>query len=92
MTMGVYTVYDKIADTFSPVQCANNDGHMARNFFAMIHQQSKESEIFRGEDYECYRVGSFDTDSGLLLSQEKRVIQPYHAYNGLENNEKGGNS
>lgn len=72
MIVGVYSMRDEVAQTFTSLTTEANDQTAVRNF---AHALSQPNTIlsFRPADFALYRVGSFDTDTGAI-APESRII------------------
>jgi len=68
--VGLYTIYDRIAQEAGPVFNAKNDQVAVRNAVALLKSVS-DTQI---DDYLLYRVGTFDTDINHIDDCEKKII------------------
>lgn len=75
----LYVVRDRVADEASPIFSAKNDGIASR----MAQNMIKNVGMFITDDYKCFHVGSFDTETMELKVFPARevvifdeVIQP----------------
>jgi hypothetical protein len=73
MLINLYSIYDKVAETFNDPFKELNNASAIRSFqHSVIDQPHKD-------DYVIYHVGTFDTDKG-----EYNAIQPVRLLTGLE--------
>lgn len=77
MIYGLYSILDHKAG-FLPPQVDQNDQTASRNFAHAIMQTGSVLHT-HAEDYELYKVGSFDTETGVLsvLSVKELVAEGY---------------
>lgn len=68
MIFGVYAMRD-IKTGFMTPSLDPNDDAAARNFYHAVSQSSGVLFTF-ASDFSLYRVGSFDSDTGLLVSEQ----------------------
>lgn len=74
MLSGLYSVRDRVACEFGPVQHCKNDAVAVRMFRAALEKAS------RPDEYELFQVGEMDTDSGNVsgfLRQIPIVVEGY---------------
>lgn len=66
MTLNVYAIYDKKVGYLTPTY-DTNDATATRNF---AYAMSKADSVFgfQPADFALYMVGTFSTDSGLLIA------------------------
>lgn len=67
MIIPVYSLRDKIADTFQSCSLDTNDFVAKRNFAYAVN--NSQELLFKAKDLELYRVGNFDTTKGVLTPQ-----------------------
>lgn len=67
MIIPVYSLRDKIADSFQSCSLDTNDFVAKRNFSYAVNNSSEL--LFKSKDLELYRVGSFDTTKGVITPQ-----------------------
>ena len=72
MVTNVYSVHDDKVG-FCPVFMDSNDESAIRGF-AYAFRQSSSLMSFAPSDFRLYRVGSFDTQSGILSSECSPVL------------------
>lgn len=70
MILGLYTVYDIIAQEAGPVYEAVNNGVALRNYNSMLE---KLDESVRGE-YKLYMIGSRDTNTMKIIPIDPQEI------------------
>jgi len=58
MEVNIYGIYDTVAEQYGPLFEAKNDGVAQRNF----EQLTKDTQY--GSEYDLYRLGSFNHDTG----------------------------
>lgn len=63
---GIYSIRDRIADSFRSVNLDTNDQTAKRNF-AYAVQNTPELQ-FQSKDLELCRVGSFDAHTGVIMA------------------------
>lgn len=61
--MGLYTIYDRVAEQCGPVFQAVNDGIASRNFCQLIDEKASYPE-----DYDLIYLGSIDLKTMLIQS------------------------
>lgn len=87
MTLNVYAVYDKKVGYLTPTY-DTNDATASRNF---AYAMSKTDSVFgfQPSDFSLYQVGTFSTDSGLLIAvtPPKFIMEGADAANGRVSNE-----
>ena len=62
LMLGVYSIRDKKAG-YSPVFCMENDDYCKRQLPLLCNDMMSRYP----EDFQLYRVGSFDTDAGEVV-------------------------
>lgn len=78
MILGIYAIRDKKTGFLSPT-VDQNDAAARRNFeHAMMNEQSLM--FSHAEDYALYRVGSYDTDTGVIAFCEHVLILDGNGY------------
>lgn len=70
MVHGLYSVYDKVGEIYSPVYQAVNDGVARRSFLKLV----TDLESWDRDSFVLYRVGSFDDFEGSIAISENREI------------------
>lgn len=71
--MGLYTVYDRVAEEAGPCFLAVNDGVAVRAYRNLVKQEGVVSE----DEYILYRVGSYESKSMEVKGEDPvRVIVP----------------
>lgn len=65
MTYGLYAILDHKTG-FLPVQVDQNDASAARNFAHAIMQTGSILNT-HAEDYELYKLGDYDTETGTII-------------------------
>lgn len=73
MNLGLYSVYDKVAEEYGPVFQAVNDRVASRNFSQML---TNPNTPVNTEDFELYRLARFDTHTGSVTSDGIALITP----------------
>lgn len=66
---GIYTIWDKLTEEYSPLFLANNHAHAIK-----IVGQIFSNSVDKVEDVFLYRVGEFDTDAGTISKCVKIVV------------------
>lgn len=76
----LYSIFDMKSRHYQPPVACINDGHAWRMF--AMHFQKGEVAMYREfpEDFEIYRVGTFDEEKGLIMTEHP----PVHVANGIE--------
>lgn len=72
MTVGVYSMRDLKAEFTAPTYSAN-DAVAIRNFESAI-TQSQDVLFTHRNDFQLFRIGSYDTESGKLTPEELPVL------------------
>lgn len=67
MTMNLYSVFDKRAEEWSPLDTTKTDAVFARKFLQQIRGQY-------ATDFVPYCVGTFDTETGAVQALSPRVV------------------
>lgn len=72
-SMGLYAVYDRVAEEAGPCFLAVNDGVAVRNFRQLMTQVSVVSE----DEYWLYRVGSYESKTMAVKAEDPvRIMVP----------------
>lgn len=73
MKYSIYSIRDMKTDQFSNPMCLVNDGHAIRT---LSDEMGKEGVMFgtHPEDFELFRLGTFDTDTGLYETHTPRSV------------------
>lgn len=72
MTLGVYAMRDLKTEFISPV-CSANDEVARRNFESAI-SQSQDVLFTHREDFQLFKIGSFNTESGVLTPEKLPIL------------------
>lgn len=72
MVYGLYAMRDIKIGFLSPTVDVN-DATAVRNFDTMI-RKSSDVLHFHKEDFELYKIGSYDTDSGIVTPLDIREL------------------
>jgi hypothetical protein len=73
MKSNAYAVYDLKAEVFWPPTLFKNDAEASRVF--KHFREDPSSAIHKNpEDYQFYYVGTFDDSTGMLFSDQQRVV------------------
>jgi len=67
--MNIYSIRDDIAQFFIAPFLAENDGHAKRMFVS-----SMGDSFPHRSDFKLYRVGSFDTENGLVTPEDPALV------------------
>ena len=67
MKVNVYSIYDKVAGIYSMPICQHND-NSAKRYFQSVANASCE---VAATDCQLYRVGEYDTETGIFTGTEK---------------------
>lgn len=79
MNYGLYAVLDHKTG-FLPIQCDQNDQSAVRNFAHAIMTTGTVLST-HAEDYELYRLGDYDTETGtIILLPVKELIAEGYSY------------
>lgn len=71
--MGLYTVYDRVAEEAGPCFLAVNDGVAIRQYRQLL----KNSQVVTEDEYHLFRLGSYDSKTMVVVSQAPvRVLVP----------------
>lgn len=72
MKYGLYVIYDKKSGYLNPMTDLN-DATAMRNFqhATMNHESTMYSH---GSDFELYRIGEFDSSSGIISIEDKKYL------------------
>lgn len=65
-TMMLYTVYDRVAEEAGPCFLAVNDGVAVRQYRRLV----EESQVVTQEEYQLFRVGSYDSKSMEIHAED----------------------
>lgn len=74
MNLPVYAIRDKKANSFNPPVCASNDVVMCRALAEQVISKRDNLMAFAPDDFELFRVGSFDIESGVLTSEPVKLF------------------
>lgn len=80
MKKKLYVVFDKVAEEAMPIFEGKNDG-VAWRKFADVRDKT---EGIRIEDFDLYRVGSFDTETMVLEGDLKLISESLHLVEEIE--------
>lgn len=72
MNLNIYSVRDLKA-SFGDVMMDVNDAVAMRNFQVACSRENTPLHV-KGSDFELYRVGSFDTETGVITPEDKTLI------------------
>lgn len=72
MIVNLYSMRDLKSNFMAP-NISTNDAVAMRNFESAI-EQSHDALFTHRSDFQLFRVGSFDTDRGLLIPEELPVL------------------
>lgn len=76
MKIGQYSVQD-IKTGFFPPTAASNDDHAKRTFATMASNKDTQMHHYPN-DYRLWRVGEFDSESGILTGIEPTFVCDLH--------------
>lgn len=68
--MNIYTIRDQVAGFFMPPFCAEND-----NLAVRMWTVSMGDNFVHRADFSLHRLGSFDTDSGVLTASDPTLVR-----------------
>lgn len=68
MIMNMYAIFDRKAKSFSPPYIYQNDDLLKRSVADMFRdpQSAGTNLVVYAEDYDAYRIGAMDTDTGVI--------------------------
>lgn len=73
MLFGMYSIYDKVAQTYNTPFFQTNDQVAVRSFRELAADAT--SSLYRSpSDYQLIRIGAFDSDDGQLLPEDHQVL------------------
>ncbi len=72
MVYGMYAICDEKTGFMSPT-CDMNDNSAIRNFRNAM-SRSDSLFAFAPADFRLYCIGSYDTDTGMLIGQDPKLI------------------
>ena len=72
MIYGVYAAKDQLSG-WLPVSCDSNDSTAIRNFNAALKAPGSIMH-FSPDDFRLYKVGTYDSDTGILTSCEPEFL------------------
>lgn len=67
--MYLYSIYDRVSGSFSCPLCMPNDG-VAKRQFPLICTSEPQFKMFP-DDLELYKIGEYDTTSGVIVAYDK---------------------
>lgn len=71
----LYTVKDTKTRTFNRPFCERSDAIAIRNLRMEVNRNDAKNPLYMfPEDYEVYRIGSMDPDTGMVTSQTPELI------------------
>lgn len=76
MTYPVYCIRDAVLDAFEPPFVALHDAAASRSFRNLLADE-KSSYYVNSADYSLWRVGEFDTVSGLTAVPPVRLMSGF---------------
>lgn len=71
MIYGIYSMYDKVAEFHTSFNLDYNDNAAMRNFSQAL--SSPEFKV-RGEDFDLYKHGTFDNETGEIIAFKPEII------------------
>lgn len=77
---GIYTIYNKVEDAYSPLDIKNNDLSAKRGFEVAL----KDPKCTYKDDYELYKIAEIDITSCKITPCEKTLIAVYSDFKTLE--------
>lgn len=81
MLIRLYSVYDRVAHIYADPFVSPNDSTAVRAF--NIAQSTPESMLYAApQDFQLWYIGSFDNDSGELLSYDDPATEPHKVCDG----------
>ena len=66
----IFSVYDDKAKFFSPIFLVPNDATAIRIFYDTMQPATHRA------DYNLYRVGQWDDETGIITPQDPEIIMP----------------
>ena len=73
MQVNVYSIYDRVAREYGPPFCAKNHGVAMRMYADAVKQATGDAK----DDYEIWKIGSYDTSTGILEGNIERFMVDY---------------
>lgn len=68
MKLGLYSIYDNIAEVFNKPFTEINDNSATRSFVESLNDRNNKT------DYDLYRVGEFNDSNGELVSNKATKV------------------
>lgn len=65
---GLYTIKDNVANEFGPLLTAKSDAVAIRQFQSVVKSTDYP------DDYDMYRIGSFDENTGEIKDMHLRIV------------------
>lgn len=72
MLLEIYSVYDTVSKSFTQPFYQVNEGVARRNIAAAVNNKEHNFNVAPG-DYELYRVGKFDDQTGKMDPEHERI-------------------
>lgn len=72
MILEIYSVYDNVAKCFSQPFYQVNEGVARRNIAACVNNKEHNYSVAPA-DYELYRVGKFDDQTGAIEVENEKI-------------------
>lgn len=82
MVFGVYSIKDDCSTFLNPT-CSISDASAIREFKVTLDDAKNQIMHFNKGDFSLYRIGDFDSETGLLIS----YVAPKVLYRGSEKGE-----
>lgn len=71
----MFAIRDSAAETFHPPFCARAIGQATRDFQAQVNRADDNNPLYKHpEDFELYRVGSYNDNTGLIEHQAPELV------------------
>lgn len=73
--MIICSIFDKKSELFMPLTCVEREIDIMRSLQQVVNSTQKDTTIAQfPDDFTLYRMGSFDKESGVIVSFEPEVI------------------
>lgn len=73
--MIIVSIFDKKAGLFAPLNCVEREIDIMRSLQQVLNEPNSSSTIAQfPEDFVLYRMGTFDKESGVIISFDPEVI------------------
>ena len=75
MKLNAYAIYDLVAQNFNRPYFLKTDAQATRSFSDEVNRPSEDNSLYKHpNDYQLFRLGEFDDDTGLIVPETHPVM------------------